>query len=183
MHSGAGLLGTQMRRYLNPQQTRESDSWRLVHERHGHLNFHAVHLPYWFPRSSALHQISSPQPPATRPWRPSCDFRPARYPRAMAGQQSTVSRPLTYQIPTPPLSQSHICIRTPATSSVTRIAICKSLVRVAMANRRPRLRHRNNRAFHKWNVPQKRSSGTAMVRPSPRQVVSLVSWDYRVSYP
>lgn len=59
MHSGAGLLGTQMRRYLNPQQTRESDSWRLVHERHGHLNFHAVHLPYWFPRSSALHQLTT----------------------------------------------------------------------------------------------------------------------------
>src|SRR6187551_2746401 len=48
----------------------------------------------------------------------------ARYPQAVVGQQGTASSslgPLTYQIPVPPLSQSHICIRTPATSSVTQI--------------------------------------------------------------
>lgn len=105
-----------------------------VHERRGHLNSQAViFFRTRFPDPRSCTCISSPQPPATRPWHPSCAVR----------QRQDIRRPwLDSKVPSRTRVFSHIRYRhllfpkshlhthtSKATSSVTRIP------RVAMANR------------------------------------------------
>lgn len=150
-----------------------------VHQSHGHLNLQAVHLlPYSFPRSSVLYQLTTATSNAS-----TASFlrhsSTARYPQAMVGRHGTVSSSLKSHISdtdTSSIPKSHLHTHT---SNVIR----DSQSQCRNGKSRLSLRHHNIRAFHKWNVPQNRSSGTAIVQHAPHQGVSLVSWDYRGSYP
>jgi hypothetical protein len=122
MHSGAKgcYLGTQLRKPPN-SGLKTLTAGSSVHESRSHLNSQAVQSiclpPYPFPRSSALHQLTT----ATSDASMASFLRPRQDIRGTWLDSKVPSLGLlTYQMPVPPLSQSHICMRTPATSSVTR---------------------------------------------------------------
>lgn len=103
MHSGGGYLSSKLESLTTGSP---------VHERRGHLNSQAViFFRTRFPDPRSCTCISSPQPPATRPWHPSCAVR----------QRQDIRRPwLDSKVPSRTRVFSHIRYRHfPPPSQVT----------------------------------------------------------------